>query len=466
MGFPFRIEGFEPETGNWKPSMVKSQRLLRSEATKIWDAALQAVDSELAVRKYVRRRGRILYVKGNRYDLGGFRKIWVLGAGKAAAPMGQAIEKILGEYLSGGFLATKYGHSLPLKKIDIAESGHPLPDANSVVSANRILTLANQVEPDDLVFCLLSGGASALTVSPAEGIDLEAKLECTRLLLNAGASIFELNAIRKHLSNFKGGRLARMLAPAKIICLVLSDVVGDDIGTIASGPLAPDPTTYVDCIKILHRLDIFKKAPSAVRKRFELGAAGFLEETPKEKESLFKKIQTVLIGSNALACSAAARAAKRLGFHTLTLTSRLEGDNAEAAGFHMSLLKEIVFESRPLRRPACILSGGETTVRIRGNGKGGRNQEFALHCARQLAHLPAPCLAVSLGTDGTDGPTDAAGALADNSTLARSLKYGADFLNRCLQDNNSYFFFDRLGDLIFTGPTRTNVMDLHIFLVG
>lgn len=424
------------------------------------------MDSESAVLKFVKRRGRTLSVKGERYDLGKFRKVWVLGAGKAAAPMGQAIEKVLGDYLSGGFLATKYGHSLPLKKIEIAEAGHPLPDANSVASADRILALADQVAPNDLVLCLLSGGASALAVSPAEGIDLESKLECTRLLLNSGASIFELNAVRKHLSNLKGGKLARILAPARIICLVLSDVVGDDIGTIASGPLAPDPTMYFDCIEILQRLDILKKMPEAVRKRFELGAARLLEETPKANEKIFKRIQTVIVGSNAIACSAAVREAKRLGYHTIALTSRLEGDNAEAARLHMSILKEIVFQARPLRRPACVISGGETTVRISGNGMGGRNQEFALHCARQLAQLPAPCLVASLGTDGTDGPTDAAGALADNSTLARSMKYGANFLNQCLQDNNSYFFFDRLGDLIFTGPTRTNVMDLHIFLVG
>jgi hydroxypyruvate reductase len=445
---------------------LKSQRTLRSEANRIWSAALQAVDSESAVRKFVKRRGRILSVNGERYDLGKFRKVWVLGAGKAAAPMGQAIEKVLGDYLSCGFLATKYGHRLPLNTIEIAEAGHPLPDANSVAAADRILTLANQVAPNDLVFCLLSGGASALAVAPAEGIDLESKLECTRLLLNSGASISELNAVRKHLSNLKGGKLARILAPARIICLILSDVVGDDIGTIASGPLAPDPTTYADCIEILRRLNILEKMPATVKKRFKLGASGLLDETPKENGKALKKIQTVIVGSNALACSAAVREAKRLGYHTIALTSQLEGDNAEAARLHMSIVNEIVFQARPLRRPACIISGGETTVRISGNGKGGRNQEFALHCVRQLAHLPAPCLAVSLGTDGTDGPTDAAGALADNSTLARSMKYGADFLKQCLQDNNSYFFFDRLGDLIFTGPTRTNVMDLHIFLVG
>jgi glycerate 2-kinase len=445
---------------------MKSPRLLRSEAARIWSAALSAVHAGLAVSKFVRRRGPTLYVQDSRYDLRKYRKIWVLGAGKAAAPMGQAIEKILGGYISGGLLATKYGHSIPLNKIDITEAGHPLPDENSVTSAARILDLAKQVTPDDLVLCLLSGGASALAVAPAEEISLTAKLECTRLLLNAGASIYELNAVRKHLSCFKGGRLARFLAPAKTISLILSDVVGNDIGTIASGPLAPDPTTYTDCIKMLQRLEILEQMPAAVQNRFALGAAGHIEETPKQKESIFRGIQTVIVGSCAQACSAAMQTARRLGYRTTVLTSRLEGDNAEAARFHMSVIKEIVFEGRPLRRPACIISGGETTVKVKGNGKGGRNQEFALHCAREMANLPAPCVAVSLGTDGTDGPTDAAGAIADSSTLARSMKFGAGFLDECLSNNDSYRFFNRLGDLLITGPTWTNVMDLHIFLVG
>jgi glycerate 2-kinase len=206
--------------------------------------------------------------------------------------------------------------------------------------------------------------------------------------------------------------------------------------------------------------------PPAVQNRFALGVEGHIEETPKEKDKIFERIQTVIVGNNALACTSAVRAAKRLGYRTMALTSRLEGDTAEAADFHMSIISEIVFQDRPLRRPACIVSGGETTVRVRGNGKGGRNQEFALHCTRSLAHLPAPCVAISLGTDGTDGSTDAAGAIVDSTTLARSMKHGAGFMNECLNNNDSYRFFNCLGDLIFTGPTRTNVMDLHIFLVG
>jgi hydroxypyruvate reductase len=347
--------------------------------------------------------------------------------------------------------------------LDVVEAGHPLPDANSLVSAERIFSLIkSNIQPEDLVLCLLSGGASSLLVSPAEGITLQDKLACTRLLLQSGADIYELNTVRKHLSRIKGGGFARLLAPVRIAVLILSDVVGDDPGTIASGPLAPDPTTFGDCLEIFRKLGIREQIPPAVKQRFELGAAGRIEETPKKNDPVFQGIESFIVGNNAQACTAAAATARRLGYHVRVLTSRLEGDNEEAARTHMSVAGEIV--SR--RRPACIISGGETTVKVSGKGKGGRNQEFALHCVRPLAVLPAPCLVASLGTDGTDGPTDAAGAVADSSTLTRSLKYGARFLEDSLNDNDSYSFFNRLGDLIVTGPTRTNVMDLHLVLLG
>jgi hydroxypyruvate reductase len=425
------------------------------------------VDPETCVRKAVRRGGHILRANGRRFDLGQDRKVWVLGAGKAAASMAAAIEKILGRHLAGGLIVTKYGHSLDLKKLEITEAGHPLPDKNGVLAAVRIASLVkSRIEEKDLVLCLFSGGASALLVSPAPGITLNDKLACTQLLLNAGADIHELNAVRKHLSGIKGGGLARLLAPTPVLSLILSDVVGDDVATIASGPMAPDPTTFGDCVEILEKFQLLDQVPAAVRRRFELGAAGKLTETPKAGDAVFRNSDSILVGSNAQACAAAAQTARRLGYSVLALTSRLDGDNGEAARFHMNIASEIVFHKRPLRRPACLISGGETTVKITGKGKGGRNQEFALHCVRQLAKLPAPCLAASIGTDGTDGPTDAAGAIADNTTLVRSMKYGARFLSESLADNDSNTFFRRLGDLIVTGPTRTNVMDLHIILVG
>jgi glycerate 2-kinase len=437
------------------------------DAARIWSAALRAVDPGAAIRNVMKRSGSILEINRKRFDLTGIRKLWVLGAGKAAAPMGMAVEKILGRYLSGGILVTKYGHSLALKKLDIIEAAHPLPDLKSLAAARQIMSLAkNQITSDDLVICLLSGGASSLLVSPAEGISLEDKLECTRLLLNTGADIHELNAVRKHLSNIKGGGLARQLAPTPAIGLVLSEVVGDDLGTIASGPLAPDATTFGDCFRTIQRLKLEDKIPPAVRRRLELGAAGRISETPKKDDPIFDVMNHVVIGSNSQACTAAAQAAKRLGYNVMILTSRLEGDNEEAARFHMSVASEIVSQSRPLRRPACIISGGETTVKLKGGGKGGRNQEFALHCVRSLARVPSPCLVASLGTDGTDGPTEAAGAFADNATLTRSIKHGAEFLSKSVDNNDSYHFFKRLGDLIVTGPTRTNVMDLHLVMLA
>jgi glycerate 2-kinase len=446
---------------------VKSHSALKSDAACVWTAALRAADSECAIRKSLKRKGSILQIHRNRIDLDQVGKVWILGAGKAAAPMGRATEKILGRYVAGGILVTKYDHSLPLKRLEVLEAGHPWPDLKGINAGNRIVAFAKRrIKANDLVICLFSGGASALLVSPVRGIALKDKLNCTRLLMNGGADIHELNAVRKHLSNIKGGGLARLLAPARIVSLVLSDVVGDDVGTIASGPVSPDSTTFGECLEIFHRLQLLGRIPPAVRKRFEKGAAGQIEETPKPEDPVFGRSKSFVIGSSAQACAAAAYAARRLGYRTLVLTSRLRGDNGEAARFHMSVAGEIVFHGRPLRRPACVISGGETTVKVTGKGKGGRNQEFALHCVRQLGTLPALCLVASLGTDGTDGPTEAAGAVADNTTFTRSMKHGSSFLNESLRNNDSYTFFQRLDDLIITGPTRTNVMDLHIILIA
>lgn len=446
---------------------MKSQRNLRSDAARIWSAAIRAVEPEAAVRRFVSRRGNTLRIGDRRIDLKRTGQIWVLGAGKAAAPMARALEEVLGKHLSGGLVVTKYGHGLPLARTELLEAGHPLPDSRSVSAAAGMESFVrNRIGPGDLVFGLLSGGGSSLLVAPAEGVTFEDKVECTRLLLNAGASIHEMNAVRKHLSRIKGGGLARLLGKTRSITLVLSDVVGDDLDTIASGPLVPDTTTFGQCLDILERLGIRDAVPGAVKQRLVAGARGEIPETPKAGDPAFTRSRTLIVGNNALACSAAAREARQLGYHSVILTSTISGDTGEAAGFHMAVANEVVCFRRPLRRPACIISGGETTVKVTGHGKGGRNQEFTLHCVRTLARMPAACLAASVGTDGTDGPTDAAGAVADNSTLARSLKCGVDFLAQCLRNNDSYEFFKRTGGLIVTGPTRTNVMDLHVVLIG
>ncbi len=439
---------------------------LRSDVSRIWTAALRAVEPAAAVRRWVRREGDELVVDQRRFPLGKGRRVWILGAGKAAAPMARALESILGDQIHGGVVVTRYGYGLPLRKLQLLEAGHPLPDANGVAAAESIARLASsEITARDLVICLLSGGGSALLVAPAPGITLEDKLACTRLLLNCGATIQETNALRKHLSLVKGGGLARMLASVPVISLILSDVVGDQLDAIASGPLVPDTTTFHDCMRILRRLGIEHQVPASVLKRLKAGVSGRIPDNPKPGDPIFHKKVPVLVGGNAQACSAAAGAARRLGYHTLVLTSRLEGDTGEAAHFHLNIAEEIVGRNRPVRRPACLISGGETTVRVVGRGTGGRNQEFALQCVAGLARLGAPVVAASVATDGSDGPTDAAGALADNRTLARSLEFGADFLQSCLRENDSHKFFRNLGDLVMTGPTRTNVMDLHLLLI-
>ncbi len=446
---------------------MKSLRTLRADAARIWTAALRAVDAGAAVRRFASRRGSMLRLGKQSIDLGRVRSVWVLGAGKASAAMAGALEEVLGEHLSGGIVVTKYGHGLPLGKIEVVEAGHPLPDANGVDGGNRMVTLIrSRIRPGDLVLCVFSGGGSALLVSPAEGISLEDKLACTKLLLRCGSTIHEFNAIRKHLSNLKGGGLARLLSGTTAVSLIISDVVGDPLDTISSGPLVPDTSTYGDCLEIVRKYGIGQGIPASVMARLEAGAEGRKPETPKAGDRIFRNTENIIVASNDRACRTACAAARRLGYHSFVLTTRLEGDTAESARFHMSVAEEIVCNGRPLRRPACIISGGETTVRVSGGGKGGRNQEFVMHCARRLAHLSAPCAVASIGTDGTDGPTDSAGAISDNTTVARSLRFGAGFLDECTGANDSYNFFRRLGDLVVTGPTRTNVMDLRIILIG
>ncbi len=446
---------------------MKSHLRLRSDAAAIWSHALLAVDPAISIRRIVRRRGALLRVAEEEFDLADGRRVWVVGAGKAAAPMGQAMESILGKYLTSGFLVTKDAHALPLNRLELAEAGHPLPDERGIAAGAKLSALAKeQIKTGDIVFCLLSGGGSALLVSPAPGIKLQDKLSCTDLLLRAGASIHEINAVRKHLSALKGGGLARLLGGADVISLILSDVVGDPLDTIASGPLVPDPTTYEECLGILQKYGLTRRVPPAVLRRMKAGASGSIGETPKPGDPIFRRCRNVIVANNSHACAAAERQARKLGYRTMVLTTRLEGDTAEAAAFHMSIAEDIVAHQWPLKRPACVISGGETTVKVTGNGRGGRNQEFVLRSARRIARLQAPCVIASLGTDGTDGPTDAAGAWADNTMATRALKFGARYLDESLRNNDSYTLFRRLGNLIVTGPTRTNVMDLHIILIG
>jgi len=346
----------------------------------------------------------------------------------------------------------------------VHEAGHPVPDQNSVDATRDVAELLREVTPRDLILCVLSGGGSALLTLPAGGITLADLQATTQLLLRAGATIHEINALRKHLDMVKGGGLARLVNGAPIVTLILSDVIGDDLSVIASGPTVPDPSTFAEAWQIVQQFDLADQLPAAVRARLSLGAAGEIADTPKPGDALFDKVQTVIIGSNAQAAQAAEQAARQLKFNTLLLTTQAQGEAREVAKVAAAIAQEIARYNRPVPKPACVIIGGETTVTLKGRGLGGRNQEIALAAAIALDGLPNTLVA-ALGTDGTDGPTDAAGAIALGETLRRARALGLD-AQAHLADNDAYHFFQALGDLIVTGPTGTNVNDLLFILAA
>lgn len=443
---------------------MAGERKLRQDAASIYRAALQAADPGEAVLRHVSVADGELRVAGRRYKLASFHNIRVLGAGKAGAAMGAAVERLLGRRITGGILNVKYGHLAKLRRIELNEAGHPVPDENGVRGARRIAEMAREAGANDLVLCLISGGASALTPYPAAPVTLAEKQSLTRLLLECGATIHEINAVRKHCSEFKGGQLAALAAPATVVSLLLSDVIGDDLDVIGSGPTAPDASTFGDALGILRKYRILDAAPESIRRRLEEGAAGRIPETPKPGDPVFRRVRNVVVGSNRLAVDAAAERARELGYRTLVLSTFVEGETRDVAAVHAAIAKEIHASGRPLRPPACVISGGETTVTIRGRGRGGRNQEFVLAAALGIDGLDRTVV-LSAGTDGTDGPTDAAGAIADGRTVRRAAAAGLHPA-AALSENDSYPFFERLGDLLKTGPTNTNVMDVRLLLVG
>jgi hydroxypyruvate reductase len=437
---------------------------LRKQAVTIFRAALEAADPVQAVVRHLRVEDDVLFAGRRRYRLGRFRKIFVIGAGKASAAMASGVERVLGRRIAGGLLNVKYGHVAKLKRVELNECGHPVPDENGVRGAWRIRAIAEEAGEEDLVLCLISGGASALMIAPVPPVTLEEKQAATRLLLGCGANIHEMNTVRKHISSVKGGQLARLAFPATVVSLILSDVIGDDLDVIGSGPTAPDRSSFADAKAILEKYRIWHEAPAAVRERIEGGLRGELPETPKPGDEAFGRVQNLIIGSNRLAVDAAARAARGLGLRTLVLSTFVEGETRDVARVHAAIAKEMLSTGQPVKPPACVISGGETTVTLRGQGLGGRNQEFALAAAIDLAGRDE-VVVLSGGTDGTDGPTDAAGAIADGMTLGRAARLGLDAAHH-LAENNSYHFFEPLGDLLKTGPTNTNVMDVRLILVG
>lgn len=437
---------------------------LRRAAREIFDAAVRAVDPAEAIRRHVVRNGARLTIGRERVDLTRAGQIVVVGLGKAGAPMAAAVEEILGDRISRGVVVTKYGHAQPTQVIRIHEAGHPVPDDAGIAGAQAVLDHVTGLGPDDVVLVLISGGGSALTPAPVDGITLGEKQALTKALLACGADIREMNTLRKHISRIKGGQLARAAAPARVFTLILSDIVGDPLDAIASGPTVPDPRTYADALAILDKYGIRRDVPASIRAHLEAGAAGKVPETPKPDDPLFRRVASVMVASNIQALEAAQAEAKRLGFRTMILSSFIEGETREIARMHAALALEVRASGHPLRPPACLITGGETTVTLKGTGKGGRNQEFALAAALDIAGVPDVVI-LSAGTDGTDGPTDAAGAVADGDTVARA--HAAGLAPRAVLDgNDAYPFFERLGDLVITGPTRTNVMDVRLVLVG
>jgi len=437
---------------------------LRRAARRILDAAITAVDPAEAIHRHLLRRGTQLYIADEMINLTGTRRVVVVGCGKAGAPMAAAVEDILGDRVSGGVVVTKYGHGQPTKRVRIHEAAHPVPDEAGIAGAEAVLEQLQGLGVDDLVLVLVSGGGSALMPAPVAGVTLAEKQAVTKALLACGADIREMNALRKHISKIKGGQLARAARPARVLTLILSDIVGDPLDAIASGPTVPDPTTYADALAILDKYRIRQEIPASVRAHLEAGAAGKLAETPKPDDPMFTRVRNLMVGSNIQALEAAAKEARLQGLPPMILSSSIEGETREVARVHAALAREARATGHPAAAPLCLISGGETTVTLRGQGKGGRNQEFALAAAFDIAEL-RDVVILSAGTDGTDGPTDAAGAVVDGETLARARAAGLD-PRKALDENDAYPFFEALGDLVMTGPTRTNVMDVRLVLVG
>ncbi|MFI5354524.1 MAG: glycerate kinase [Desulfobaccales bacterium] len=431
-----------------------SKKVLR----EIFHAALLPVDPYQAVNRH---REEIFRA----YDLNRCERLLLIGFGKAASPMSKAVADSLPDRLSRGIIITKYGHAPAGNRSDriaVFEAGHPLPDENGVKATQEVVRLLGPADHQTLIVCLISGGGSALLVSPVNGVTLAEKQGVTELLLKAGGAIHELNALRKHLSTVKGGRLAQIASPAPVVSLILSDVIGDRLDVIASGPTAPDPSTYREVVEVIAKYRLAARIPPSVAEIIARGAQGLIPETPKEGHQVFRNVKNIIIGSNALAVDAAKQAAEHLGYEAEIISTTLSGEAAVVARDLAGRALEIRQALSPGRQ-VCLLAGGETTVTVDGGGLGGRNTELALAFALEIRDLKGITL-LSAGTDGTDGPTDAAGALADGQTVAQALGLGLD-PSSSLADHDSYTFFKKLDDLVITGPTGTNVMDIQLILI-
>lgn len=422
-------------------------------------AAVAAVEPAAAVQHYMQRQNNYLLIGDKRYDLGQFERVFVVGAGKAGGPMAAAAASILGDRLASGVVVVKDGYrSDSGERVRLLPAGHPVPDERGVAAASEVAALLRDAGTNDLVVALISGGGSALLTLPVAGVTLADMQALTTVLLRSGASINEINALRKHLDVLKGGGIAQLAHPATVTTLILSDVVGSPLDVIASGPTVADPSSFADAWAVLERYSVVDTVPASIRAYLQAGLAGEHVDTPKAGDPVFETAHNVVVGSNQQAAAAALAEAQRHGFNTLLLTTYLQGEAREAGRFLAAIAHELRASGNPLPLPACVVLGGETTVTLRGNGRGGRNQEMALSAAHDLAGL-RNALVVTLATDGGDGPTDAAGAVASGATLSRAQDAGLD-LGAHLANNDAYPLFAALGDLLLPGPTDTNVNDL------
>ncbi len=433
----------------------------RSLFQRVIGAGLRAADPAHALLNRVHRTGHQLQVGRRRYDLRSFDRVVAVGAGKASARMAQALERVLGAYLDSGLIVVKTGHTLPTKRLTVIEAGHPVPDRAGRNAAEQLCARVAELGSRDLLIVLLSGGASSLIPAPVEGVSLADKQRLTHLLLRSGATIQEINVVRKHLSTIKGGRLAEATR-ARIVTLMLSDVIGDALTAIGSGPTAPDPSTYREAIAIMRAYRIWTKAPASIRRHLECGERGEVSETPKPGTARFRRVQHEIIGNNRAAVVAAAEAATRAGLRTILVETPIIGEAFTAGRTFASLAKRLAEGTGIIRRPYCLVAGGETTVTVSGRGRGGRAQEFAAAAACEIAGLQKTWIA-AIGTDGTDGPTDVAGAVVSGATLDIAKRKQID-LRRALSRHDTYPALHALKSHIVTGPTGTNVNDLYLLL--
>ena len=432
----------------------------KEDALAIMEAAIGSADPYEAVRRSLQLVDNRLVVSGKEFKVGG--RVYLLAFGKAACSMARAVLDTLGEMITEGIIVTKYGYAGNCPRspnVRVVEAGHPVPDENSLLAGRLGVELARKVGENDILLVLISGGGSALFLLPEEGISLEDKIRTNELLLKSGARIYEINTVRKHISAVKGGKLAKRVR-GTVISLILSDVVGDPLEAIASGPTVKDPTTFQDAYRILNLYGVWERLPESVRQHIERGLSGKAGETLKED---LPNVHNFIVGSNSLACEAAKRKAEELGYNAEILTTTLEGEAREIALAVGSIVQEIARYDRPLRKPAVLIAGGEWTVTIKGKaGLGGPNQEFALSVARKIAGLNAVVLSVD--TDGTDGPTDAAGGIVDGKTLERLKMAGVD-IEEVLRRHDTYRALERVGALLKTGPTGTNVNSLVVAVI-